>query len=144
MGRLTEAKMAEWREARKLELTALPDKVRDAAHIYDNGEVSWPNDDAEAAVNAIAEAGFLILGLDARRHFPDGGVQETPVSDYGIALRYTKEQGLHNADEPRVEPTVEARREAALESLPFAFEEGDYVLITYTPPGGDDAKHGIV
>jgi hypothetical protein len=43
-----------------------------------------------------------------------------------------------------VEASVGARRDAALRDLPFAFENGDHVLITYASPEGDDAKHGIV
>ena len=58
--------------------------------------------------------------------------------------RSTQESGLHNADAPHVEASVGARRDAALRDLPFAFENGDHVLITYASPEGDDAKHGIV
>lgn len=136
--------MAERRAVRKAELGILPGDIQKTAHIYENGEVAWPNDKAEAAINALADAGFLILGLDARKQLPGGGFQESPVRDYGIALRYTADKGLHNADQPHVEASVEARRGVALSHLPRAFEEGDYVLITYSPPVGDDAKHGIV
>ena len=58
--------------------------------------------------------------------------------------QHTEESGLHNADAPHVEASVGARRDAALRDLPFAFENGDHVLITYASPEGDDAKHGIV
>jgi hypothetical protein len=128
------------------QLRVLPDEVCRTARVYENGEVAWPNHHAEAAVNALADAGFLIQGLDARRHPADGGVQETPISDYGIALIYTEKQGLHNAPEPKVEPTVEARRQVALADLPAAFDEGEYVLITYSEPGGPGRKnlHGVV
>lgn len=62
------------------DLAALPDAVRAAAHVFHNGEVAWPNDDAESAINAPADTGKLILGLDARTLHPDGGVMEIPVS----------------------------------------------------------------
>lgn len=136
--------MAEWRAARKAQLKALPPAVQETAHIYGNGEVSWPNRDAEAAIDALVDAGFLITGIDARTHFPDGGLREIPIADYGVALYASKERGLWNADGPSVEPTPDARREVALRHLASAFEEGDYVLITYSPPGGDDAKIGLV
>lgn len=137
--------MKQWRAERRAELSLLPEEVQTSAHIYDNGEVAWANEHAEGAVRALADAGFLIQGLDARRHFPEGGVQETPISDYGIALRHSQERGLYNDDEPRVDATPEARRDAALEHLSAAADEGDFVLITYSAPvGGADAKHGIV
>lgn len=48
------------------DLAALPDSVRATAHVFHKGEVAWPNDHAEAAINALAAAGHEILGLDAR------------------------------------------------------------------------------
>jgi hypothetical protein len=45
-----------------------------------NGEVVRPDDDAEAAVNALAANGKSILGHDARSLYPDGGVSEVPIS----------------------------------------------------------------
>ena len=61
-------------------LTGLPDDVRATARVFHNGEVAWPNDDAEVAINALAANGNVILGLDARTLYPDGGVMEVPVS----------------------------------------------------------------
>lgn len=62
------------------DLAALPDEVRATAHIFSSGEVAWPNDRAEAAINALATSGQLVLGLDARTLPADGGVMEIPVS----------------------------------------------------------------
>jgi hypothetical protein len=44
------------------DLAVLPAGVRAAAPIYDNGEISWPIADAQGAKDALADAGFLILG----------------------------------------------------------------------------------
>ena len=63
------------------DLAALPDSLRTTAHVFDNGEVDWRNEHAEAAINALAAAGHKLLGLDARTLFPDGGVMEVPISE---------------------------------------------------------------
>jgi hypothetical protein len=101
------------------DLAALPDAIRVAAHIFRNGEVAWPNDSAEAAINALADNGKLILGLDARTLFPDGGVMEIPVSAWAERSGETAEEAIERA-----------RREA-LEALPTARSEGSHVLITW-------------
>ena len=88
------------------DLDELPDDVRDAAVVFHNGEVAWPNDEAERAINALADAGKSILGLDARTLYPDGGVMEVPIS-------------------------ASIGREAALGALPLARAEGTHVLITW-------------
>jgi hypothetical protein len=90
----------------KPDLAELPDEVRRTAVVFGNGEVAWPNDHAEAAINALADAGKRILGLDARTLHPDGGIMEVPVS------------------------SAQGRR-AALEALPLALSEGTHVLITW-------------
>jgi len=89
----------------------LPPEVRDAAHVFENAEVAWPNDSAEAAINALADLGCCILGLDARTLYPDGAIMEIPISDCS--------------------GDIEHRRGAALEALPFAVSEGTHVLITW-------------
>lgn len=80
--------VASERQARLADLARLPEPVAAAAHVYDNGEVSWPNHHAEAAVNALADAGFLILGLDARTHFPDGRLMDAALEDLAIATEH--------------------------------------------------------
>jgi hypothetical protein len=101
------------------DLAALPLAVRGAAHVFENGEVAWPNEHAEAAINALARTGKLVLGLDARTIHPDGGLMEIPIS----AWRET-------AGEPEADAVERARGEA-LEALPIAVAEGTHVLITW-------------
>ena len=100
-------------------LAALPDAVREKAYVFDNGEVAWPNDAAEAAINALAATGQLVLGLDARTLFADGGVMEVPVSAW---VREPNEGD---------EEAVERARQEALLALPLAQSEGTHVLITW-------------
>jgi hypothetical protein len=99
-------------------LAQLPEDVRHEAHVFDNGEVAWPNEHAFSAINALANAGMRILGLDAQTLYPDGGVMEVPVS----AWRETAS--------PRDEQVEQCRAES-LEALPFAIEQGTHVLITW-------------
>ena len=101
------------------DLAALPDSVRATAHLFHNGEVAWPNDHAEAAINALAAAGHEILGLDARALLPDGGVTEVPIS--AGAFRSLQRAG----------DQVEQARLDALAALPFAKSEGTHVLVTW-------------
>ena len=122
---------ARWR--RRAELALLRDEVAKAAQVNENGEVAWPNESADAAIRALAAAGFLILGLDAHEHVR-GGIVETPISDYSPGVFFTEGRGLYRGEAPRVEPTPEARRDAALADLPTAAEHGDFVLITYSGP----------
>jgi hypothetical protein len=93
------------------DLAALPDEVRRSARVFANGEVAWPNEWARDAINALADSGRSILGLDARTLYPDGCVMEVPVSSSGL--------------------DVEAARRAALEALPDAVAAGTHVLITW-------------
>ena len=99
------------------DLAALPDSVRATAHVFSNGEVAWPNEHAEAAINALAANGHVILGLDARTLFPEGGVMEVPIS------------AGHRRSE-RGDPAERARLDA-LDALPLAKAEGTHVLITW-------------
>jgi hypothetical protein len=101
------------------EIAALPDAVRATAYVFDNGEVAWPNDAAEAAINALADIGPRILGLDARTLFADGAVMETPVSAWEPAPNESEEEA------------VERARQEALSALPFAQSEGTHVLVTW-------------
>lgn len=101
------------------DLAALPESVRATAHVFGNGEVAWPNDDAEAAINALAANGHVILGLDARTLYPDGGVMEVPIT--------AGSQGPTGAAGDHAE---RARRDA-LAALPLAKAEGTHVLVTW-------------
>lgn len=93
--------------------------MRGAAHVFANGAVAWPNEHAEAAISALARTGKLVLGLDARTMYPDGGLMEMPIS----AWRETA--GEAEAD------AVERARAEALGALPTAISEGTHVLITW-------------
>jgi hypothetical protein len=64
------------------DLRLLPDSVRDSARRYGNGEVGWPLGQAEAAVNALAGAGFVLLGLDLREHDAEGRFVGVPWSTF--------------------------------------------------------------
>lgn len=99
------------------DLAALPLAVRRTARIFSNGEVAWPNEDAAAAINALASNGHVILGLDARTLFPDGGVMEVPIS-----------AGHRHSG---VETSAERARLDALDALPLAKAEGTHVLVTW-------------
>ena len=101
------------------DLAALPLAVRRAAHGFENGEVAWANEHAEAAVNALARTDKLVLGLDARSLHPDGSVREIPIS------AWSETAGEAEAD------AVERARGEALEALPTAVSEGTHVLITW-------------
>ncbi len=104
------------------ELALLPDDVRSTAHVFSNGEVAWTADRAAAAIDALADRGRVVLGLDARRLYPDGGLMEIPVS----ALQQ-KPGESHN-------DRVERGRREALGALPRAVEEGTHVLVTWSLP----------
>jgi hypothetical protein len=101
------------------DLAALPDSVRATAHVFRNGEVAWPNDHAEAAIDALAAAGHVVLGLDARTLYPDGGVMEVPIS-----------AGFQGPTGVGGDQAERARRDA-LAALPLAKSEGTHVLVTW-------------
>jgi CHASE2 domain-containing sensor protein len=48
------------------DLSALPKAVQAAARVDANGEVSWPDSSAADAINALSDAGAVVLGLDLR------------------------------------------------------------------------------
>jgi hypothetical protein len=101
------------------DLALLPEEVRRTAWIQTNGEVSWPFEAAAGAIDALAEASFIVLGLDVRRQ-NDEFTQETAWSAFEPA----------GADH---EEDVRAGRDAALQALarPDAREYGDWILITW-------------
>jgi hypothetical protein len=100
-------------------LARLPGHLRASAKVFANGEVAWPNEHAEIAINGLADAGHRILGLDARTIYSDGALIEVPVSAWS-----------ESSQGPRGEQIEQCRREA-LAALPLALAEGDFVLITW-------------
>jgi hypothetical protein len=103
---------------RDRDVSRLPEQLQLSAQWYPNGEVSWPLQDAAAAINALAAVGLVILGLDARV-VHDDGIFEAPWSSFNPAPAAS-----HAAN-------VEASRRAALARLPGIEEFGDRVLITW-------------
>jgi len=64
------------------DISILPHSVQAKARVLDNGEVAWRLDEATDAINALADNGQIILGLDFREYFPDDGYLEMPWSSY--------------------------------------------------------------
>ena len=64
------------------DLTLLPAGVREAAVVLENGEVMWPWDSAREAIAALADAGFFIVGLDARELTGEFETSELPISSW--------------------------------------------------------------
>lgn len=58
----------------------LPKGFRDVARINPNGEASWSRADALQAIEALTEAGCVVLGLDLRSYDSDGSVLEVAWS----------------------------------------------------------------
>lgn len=101
------------------DVTLQAPEIAAAASVLDNGEVSWPVSEAEAAINALADAGLVILGLDMREYDNDGRFFERPVSAY----------------EPAGSNDVEPARQAALEALQRGRDLGNAVLINWEREG---------
>jgi hypothetical protein len=104
-------------------LNLLPEDVAAAAQVYANGEVSWPINDAERAIHALADAGLLILGLDVRQVDNDERIREVAWSSFNPPSSDDRSTALV------------AARDAALEALrrPDTHEFGDRILITWRP-----------
>jgi hypothetical protein len=86
----------------------LSDDLRTSAVFTNEGrEVMWPLDEAEAVVNALADHGTVVLGLDLRSDgegfTPEGLATEVPLSAF--------------RPEPSSENGVEAARRDATEAL---------------------------
>jgi hypothetical protein len=64
------------------DLTTLSEQVQRAALVQPNGEVLWPFEMAAAAVNALANTGEVVLGLDARERHDLGLSTEVALSAY--------------------------------------------------------------
>jgi len=65
-----------------IEDLGLPALVRSAANVQDNGEVVWPLDHAAEAINALADAGQVVLGLDVRDYDGTGRFIEVAWSSF--------------------------------------------------------------
>jgi CHASE2 domain-containing sensor protein len=64
------------------DLSALPKDMQAAARIDANGEVSWPDSAAAAAISALADTGALVLGLDVRFYDADDRFYEIAWSSF--------------------------------------------------------------
>lgn len=63
------------------DLRVLPIEVRQAAHLTTGDrEVMWRRVDAAKAIEGLAAAGLVVLGLDVRRYTPDGSFYEAAWS----------------------------------------------------------------
>ncbi len=113
--------------AQRDDLAVLPADIRARARIYENGEISWPIADAQRAINSLADAGFVILGLDVRRHDDEGHTRETPWSDFSGTGEYRR-SGI--GDETAL---VEKSRLHALQALARedTAEFGDWILVNW-------------
>jgi hypothetical protein len=113
--------------AQRDDLAVLPAGVRAAARIYDNGEISWPIAGAQEAIDSLADAGFLILGLDVRRHDDRGHTWETPWSDFSGTNDYRR------SSDGDATALVEKSRLHALQALAREDtpEFGDWILVTW-------------
>jgi hypothetical protein len=58
------------------DLDILAAALSDSARCDLNGEVAWPLADAPAVINALADGGRLILGLDLRTYDEEGRIWE--------------------------------------------------------------------
>ncbi len=87
-------------------------ELRSTAGVEANGEVLCPLSDAPAVINALAESGRLVLGLDLRSYSDDGSFYENAWSFYDGT-------------------DVMAARDSALLALSRADLPGDWVLITW-------------
>jgi len=111
---------------RSRDLQRLPEHVRDAAHVLRNGEVMWRDTDAAAAVEALADAEHVVLGLDVRFYDPDERFVEVAWSVYRLDPTRSHDKN------------VEAARVAALDKIERIDElalpepgESRFVLVTW-------------
>jgi len=104
-------------------MSRLPDDILNRARVQENGEVEWRLADAPQAINALAAAGHVILGLDLRT-YPDGQTFEVPWSTF-------------DPDDARAAAdNVDAGRKAALhkvalESVADYAEFAEWIRITW-------------
>jgi hypothetical protein len=64
------------------DLSQLPKEVLASARIDANGEVSWPDNEASTAIDALAAAGLMVLGLDIRFYDADGRFYEVAWTSF--------------------------------------------------------------
>lgn len=64
------------------DISALPLSVQANTEVQDNGEVVWRLDDAVDAINALADSGQIIIGLDFWKYYANGGLLEMPWTSY--------------------------------------------------------------
>ncbi len=93
------------------DLDILPPNLRASARVESSGEVAWPLDDGPAVINALADAGRTVLGLDLRT-YADNRVTEVAWSDHSGC-------------------TAEDARAQALAALGSDDLPGEWVLITW-------------
>jgi hypothetical protein len=98
-------------------LALLPADVAESAHVDASGEMWWFSEDAERAVNALADAGLVILGLDLRDYDDEGRFFEVAWSAF----------------QPTGSDDVEEGRAAALAALSRPDRTGNAVLVTWQP-----------
>jgi hypothetical protein len=65
-------------------IAIFPEALRDVGAIH-GGNIYWPLSAAKKAVDAVANAGFLVTGLDVRQDEPDGSWTKYPLGRYGFA-----------------------------------------------------------
>lgn len=63
-----------------MDISGLPADLQNTARLDANGEVSWPDDHAARAIEALTENGHTVLGLDIRFYLADGTFYEVPWS----------------------------------------------------------------
>jgi hypothetical protein len=108
-----------------LDLSLLPDDLRIAAILTDGGrEVMWPRGLAQQVVNALADRGAVVLGLDLRS---DGEGFTPPGLDTEVPW---------SAFHPRSAPAdAEAARSEALAAISRLWEADldayQWVLVTW-------------
>ncbi|MEW9870972.1 hypothetical protein [Arthrobacter sp. HS15c] len=94
------------------DLSFLAADLQSGARHDPNGEVMWPGSQAPAVIEALANAGRLILGLDIRNYGADGTFVEVPWSSYTGS-------------------DLQEGRDFALEVLSHGDLPGEWVLITW-------------
>lgn len=103
---------------RQREVHALPEEIAREAR-FDGSEVMWPRPAAVDAIQALAEQGHVVLGLDLRRYEADGRFYEVAWSAY-------EPSGSEDA------PAGGAAALAALQRPNIVEMDGyDWVLITW-------------
>ena len=104
------------------DLSRLPDGVRASARVRENGEVEWPLAEVTGAIDALADDGRVILGLDLRS-YPDGETVEVPWSSFepGDSIGATAVEAGRSA----------AHAALARENFAELREYAEWVLITW-------------